>query len=125
VTAASNKAKGRNWETSCVSWLIEHGYPFAERRRLTGAQDKGDIAGVPGVVWECKSSRTYSLPQWVREAEVERANDGVPVGLVWAKQNGKTDPGQGFIVMTPLVVVNLLQRAGHVSAPHWERLTPG
>ena|SRR6187402_940933 len=119
MTPAGSKAKGRAWETACVLWLIDHGYPFAERRRLTGAQDKGDISGVPGVVLECKHERSYKLPEWLREAETERANDNAPVGAVWARRNGKPDPADGFIILTPAVFLDLLRRAGHLPAPRW------
>lgn len=120
MTPQSAKAKGRAWETACALWLIDHDYyPDAERRRLEGVEDRGDLAGIPGTVIECKNERTYHPQQWLREAEVERLNDGAPVGAVWFKFNGKPNPGDGAILLTPAVFFDLLRRAGHVPAPRW------
>lgn len=47
---ASAKAAGRSWESEIVAALQRHGWPHAERRRLEGRHDRGDIAGVVGVV---------------------------------------------------------------------------
>lgn len=109
-----SKTKGREWETAIVAYLITHGVPYAERRRLAGANDKGDIAGLPGVVIEAKNERTYKLPQWLREAEEETVNAGAELGVVWAKQNGKTAAENGFIIMSPSTLMHLLQKAGYL-----------
>ena len=40
------KAKGREAENAVVEFLRARGYRGAERRRLSGDADKGDIAGI-------------------------------------------------------------------------------
>ena len=47
-----SKAKGTAAETAVVRFLRAVGFTQAERRTLGGTQDRGDIAGVPGVVIE-------------------------------------------------------------------------
>lgn len=66
-----SKAKGTRMETQVVEYLTHHGVP-CERRALAGAQDKGDIAGVPGWVLEVKNHRSMALANWCTEAERER-----------------------------------------------------
>jgi hypothetical protein len=46
---SKSRAKGTSWESAIVTYLIEQGWPHAERRALAGALDKGDITGLPGV----------------------------------------------------------------------------
>lgn len=95
-----SKAKGRAWEAALCEYLERNGFPYAERRRLNGIQDRGDIAGFPGLVIEAKHEKSYKLPEWVREAERERDNDKAEMGVVWARQNGHPDPGEGFVIMS-------------------------
>lgn len=109
-----SKAKGRDWETAIVAYLTTHGVPYAERRRLAGQHDKGDIAGLPGVVIEAKNERSYRLPEWVREAETETVNARADFGVVWARQNGKPGAENGFVVMTPSTFMHLLRQAGYL-----------
>jgi hypothetical protein len=40
------KAKGTSAETAVVKFLIDNGFPYAERRALNGALDLGDITGL-------------------------------------------------------------------------------
>ena len=46
----TSRRKGTAWESALVDYLIGKGWPHAERRALNGCNDKGDIAGLPGVV---------------------------------------------------------------------------
>ena len=50
--ANKNKKAGTAWETLLCEYAREHGYPYAERRAQGGKNDRGDIAGIPGVVIE-------------------------------------------------------------------------
>jgi len=69
-----SKQKGTNAETAQVNYLRQRGAPHAERRTQAGAHDKGDIAGLPGVVIESKACKTYDLGGWLAEAHKERDN---------------------------------------------------
>jgi hypothetical protein len=110
------KDKGTSWETAWVRYLREHGVPHAERRALAGNVDRGDIAGIPGIVLECKSG-AFHLAQWISEAEQERANDGADLGIVLAKRAGKASPADGYAILTGAALVQLLQAAGYIAAP--------
>lgn len=82
------KAKGRDAENAIVDLLRTSGWPLAERRRLTGTLDRGDITGVPDVVLESKSGATIKLAEWLRETERERLNDNALYGALVIKLRG-------------------------------------
>jgi hypothetical protein len=107
-----SKAKGTAWESAIVDYLRPF-WPHVERRTLGGSKDRGDIAGLPGVVVEAKDCRTVTLGPWLDEAEVEKTNDKADVGVVWLKRPRKTDPGAAFVVMSGAQFVELLTAAGY------------
>lgn len=111
-----SKDKGTAWESACAAYLRENGVPWAERRALGGALDKGDLAGVPEVAFECKAEQSIDLPGYLREAEAERANAGARMGVVWIKRRGKTSARDGYVVITPDTLMELLKAAGIVRA---------
>jgi hypothetical protein len=108
------KKKGTAWESAIVQFLRANGVTHAERRSLGGTLDRGDIAGIPGIVIEAKSGALH-LAAWVAEAETERANDGAKHGIVWAKRAGKTSPADGYAIMTGATLVALLAEAGYIT----------
>jgi hypothetical protein len=109
-----SKQRGTAWETMIVNYLQANGAQHAERRTLAGSKDRGDVAGIPGVVIEAKSAARLDLAGWVTEAEVEQANDKAKVAVVWIKRRGKTSPGKGYVVLTGETLVHLLQAAGYL-----------
>ena len=109
----ASKRKGTSWESLITSHLQASGWPYAERRALAGSSDRGDIAGLPGVVIEAKACRTPDIPGWLREAEAERVNDKAAIGAVWAKRIGKSAAADGYVVMTPQTFIRLLHEAGY------------
>jgi hypothetical protein len=110
---SASKAKGTAWESSIVTYLKEWGgWPHIERRTLSGAKDRGDIAGLPGVVIEAKNAARIDLAGWQDEATRETANASAAVGVVWFKRRGKTSPGKGYVLMTGDQFVDLLKSAG-------------
>ncbi|MGW5430401.1 hypothetical protein ACWET9_24795 [Streptomyces sp. NPDC004059] len=106
-----NKAKGSSWERAIVEHLKAAGWPFAERRLAGSNKDRGDIAGVVGVVIEAKNTATRKLPEWIDETEVERVNDGAWLGVVWHKRVGKASAADGYVTMTGAQFTALLARA--------------
>lgn len=110
-----SKDKGTAWETETVRVLRDHGAPGAERRALHGNADRGDIAGVVGVVIEDKAEAHQDLAGWLRELLAEMANDGADIGLVWAKRVGKAGGLDGYMVLPPIVGLRLLARAGYLA----------
>jgi len=88
---SKSKAKGTRFERQVADYLNERlPYPV-DRSPLHGALDKGDISGVPDWALECKNVKNYSagLAGYVREAEVEAVNLGVPFGAVVVSARGK------------------------------------
>ncbi len=108
-----SRAKGTAWETRLVEYLRDQGWPHAERRAMQGSRDRGDIAGVVGVVIEAKSCRAVDLAGWLDETTVEQANAGANVGAVWVKRRGRTNPGAGYVVMAGATFTTLLREAGY------------
>jgi DNA topoisomerase IB len=106
-----NKAKGSAWERAIVDHLKAAGWPYAERRLAGSTKDRGDIAGVVGVVIEAKNTATRKLAEWVDEADLERTNDGAWLGVVWHKRTGKTAAADGYVTMTGAQFTALLARA--------------
>lgn len=118
---SQSKQKGTAWESAVVAFLRENGVPHAERRALNGATDRGDIAGIPGLVIECKNERTISLAQYTTETEAERVNDGARHGIAWIKRRGKTSPADGYVLLTGAGLLRLLADAGYLSDPDGDR----
>ena len=71
---SKSKQKGTSAETAVVNYLKDKWKIPAERRALTGAQDKGDISGIFDVVLEVKNHKTMTLGQWMEELKVEVEN---------------------------------------------------
>lgn len=112
---SKSRAKGTAWESTIVDYLRANGAPHAERRALAGAKDRGDIAGIPGVVIEAKSAAKIELAAWLDEAEAERVNDGADLAVVWIKRRGKTCAGDGYVTMTGATLIRLLRAAGYLA----------
>lgn len=109
-----SRVKGTRWESAIVAYLQAVGVPYAERRALAGATDRGDIAGIPGVVIEGKCAARVELAEWLDEAEAERVNAGAAVGVVWFKRRGKASAGDGFVLLSGATLVQLLRDAGYL-----------
>jgi hypothetical protein len=109
------KAKGSAAERDLVTFLRTAGFPHAERRLAGAAQDRGDIAGVPGVVLEVKNHASLNLAGWVDEAVAEQANDGADYGIVVHKRRGKGNAGDWYATCTVAQMARLLRQAGYGS----------
>lgn len=110
---SKSKQKGTAAETAVVNYLKSKGRKHVERRSLSGSSDRGDIAGLPGVVIEVKNHARMELSQWVSELEVEMANDKADTGVVIHKKKGTTDVGQWYATMPVDVWYDLAKEAGY------------
>lgn len=106
------KAKGRATENLLVDWLRTHGVPHAERRRLTGSADQGDITGWPGICVEVKSGAKLDIAGWLAELAAEVRNSGATHGFVAVRPKGKPDPEDWFAVLPLPELVRLFAEAG-------------
>jgi len=113
-SVSKNKAKGTSAETAVVNYLIASGYVHAERRALAGVNDKGDVAGLPGVCIEVKAHKSYSIPAWLKELAAEKANSKAEVGILVVKPVGvgSTNTGNWWAIMPLSEAIELLKRAG-------------
>lgn len=110
---SASKRKGSAAERDLVTFLRNAGFPHAERRLAGSAQDRGDIAGVPGVVWEVKNHAALNLAGWVDEATLEQASDGADYGIVVHKRRGKGNAGDWYATLPVAQVARLLRQAGY------------
>ncbi len=99
ASPAHSKTKGRNGENEVVAYLQTTGFPLAERRRLTGSHDRGDISGIENVVIEVKTHKTPDLVCWAREAELERDNAHALIGAVWWRTPFRIDPARHLVAL--------------------------
>ena len=74
--ANPNSRKGAAFELSVLKWLRSKG-ALAERLRLSGQKDEGDIVAIVAgetFILECKNRKTLNLPEFWNEAMSEAAN---------------------------------------------------
>lgn len=111
-TGPRNKRKGADWEIKLLRYIRKEGFA-AERLRLAGTLDEGDISivdpdvGYP-VVIEAKApgaGNPIRLSEWVKEADVEAENyrnarglDDRPLPVVVIKAPNKT-VNEAYVVM--------------------------
>jgi hypothetical protein len=110
---SKQKQKGTAAETAVVRWLSGRKWNKIERRSLSGANDRGDITGIPKVVIEVKNHSRMELAQWVRELEVEISNDKAETGVVIHKKRGTTDVGEWYATLPVQRWFDLLEKAGY------------
>ena len=106
-----SKQKGTTFETAIVNYLNANGYPYAERRALAGSVDKGDIAGLPGIVIEAKATKALAVSTHLAETEAERQNAKADYGiLIWKRPRQPIHQAACIIPLDQLVT--LLKEAG-------------
>jgi Holliday junction resolvase len=100
--------KGPLWETTLLKYLREHQLD-AERLRLTGKEDEGDLVVKDGgvVIVEAKNEKKIDLAGYLREAEAEARSYAkhrkldpdliTPVAIIKRRNHGA---GQAYVVMT-------------------------
>lgn len=103
-----SRQKGTAYETEIVNYLRGRGWVHAERRALSGNNDRGDISGLVGVCIECKAAKTHDLPGWLNQLETETANSGADIGLLFIRRRGTSDRSKDYVVMTAHQATKLL-----------------
>lgn len=95
-----SKQRGSRWELDVVKYLREAGHKYAERAYGAGRRDdKGDVAGFPGWVFECKNHRAIDLAGWMDETDREKKNARADYGVAIIKRRNKPTK-EGYVVMT-------------------------
>lgn len=125
----SAKRRGASWETAVADYLARHVDDHVERRHLSGAQDRGDIAGlrIAGhrLVVECKATTAMDVAGHLREAATEASNDAALCGIVVQKRRGigmdsDDSMGQQLVMLTLsdfARLLNVSNRAADHPAP--------
>lgn len=108
-----SKQKGTSAESAVVGYLQQRGWLHAERRALAGNTDRGDIAGVAGVMLEVKNCAKHDLAGWTAEAKAQQSHAQATIGAVVAKKRGTTDPGEFYAVLPFRQLCDLLAAAGY------------
>lgn len=117
---SASKAKGTAAETAVVNFLKDQGYSHVERRALHGTNDRGDIAGIPGLVIEVKNCKAMSLAAWIDEAETERENDGASCAVVFHKRVGRGNPADWYVSMSGEDFVEFLHHWTGLGSEGWK-----
>jgi Holliday junction resolvase len=108
--STKSKARGTTAEREVVRYL-QQWWPAAERRALSGNKDKGDVAGIPGVVIEVKAAARLELAAWRRETWTEMTNAGASACMLVVKRPRKP-VGQWDAYMRVDMIPATLSRAG-------------
>ena len=108
-----SKIKGSSFEREIVTYLREQGWDGAERTRAGWVDDRGDIDGVIGVTFECKSRKAMALAEWIDELVIEMQHANNEVGAVVHKRRGITDAGNYYASMPLSVFTKLIKEAGY------------
>lgn len=107
-----SKAKGTAFERLIADHL-KTWWPYADRAPLTGNKDRGDISGIPGLVWELKNAKTLRLSEWLAEAELERDNAKADHGILVVKRRGYGHPQDQYAILTLDRLIMILREAGY------------
>lgn len=105
-TRRSAKSAGTSFETLVCRYLaVALNDDRIERRRLSGANDRGDITGLRiwgkrGVLEMKDYGGSVQVGPWLNEAERERNNDDALFAAVVAKRRGTTKPEDQVVFMT-------------------------
>ena len=111
--SSPQKRKGSAWELAISKYLVEKGWPHAERRLAGATLDKGDVYGVVGCVIEAKNEKRIDLAGYMKELEAEVKNAHADTGAVWVKKRGTTSVADCYVVMPAHMYVELLKDAGY------------
>ena len=107
------KAKGRSGENGVVDYLREQGFPAAERRRLTGVDDCGDIGGVRDWMIEVKNTVRREDAIWMAEVEreIQAASDrfGAQFGVCIIKRRGQGNPANWYAEMPVWMLLKIMR----------------
>ena len=106
------KRKGDAYERSIRDYLNSQGF-MVDRTRAGWSDDRGDLHGVSGFVWECKNHKALQLSGWISELLVECTNAGAPLGAVVHKKRGVTDAADQYATLPLWMLVQLLKEAGY------------
>lgn len=110
-------AKGAAFEREVVAVLRAAGHRYVERGyRLGAPDDRGDIDGIPGYLFECRNRKEIALAGWLDEIKAEAGAleaheagvERVPVLVV--KRRGKS-AGHAYAVLELETFAHLIRES--------------
>ena len=110
-----NKRRGDTYERTVISALHVLGWPYAERTRAGYERDRGDVAGMPGLVVQCKNVKTPRWVEWLTDLADQVRNARADHGVLFFKRPGNTDPRYDLAVMYVEDWARLTRKAGYGS----------
>lgn len=127
---SSVKGKGRYAENAVAAYMKETYWPYAERRRMKGSMDMGDV--LPGnnapLVVEVKNAKTSHIPAWLRETEAERLNANADIGLLVVKPKGmgaaKAPLWHAYLPADQYAKLDVFNSMPPALVPKWQRFEP-
>src|ERR1700747_591072 len=93
------KQKGTTAESQSCHYL-QGFFPEVHRLAPAGANDKGDLGGIPDLTISVKNHLALAHAQWGDDAAKQAANAGNTEFVVIHKRRGKGDPGQWYATTT-------------------------
>ena len=106
--ANPNKEKGTRWESAVAKFLQSKGFPVW-RMAQTGAQDEGDLGGLPSWAFECRDRAKMDLSKNVRDANNRAQAKGALFGVtIMKKRNASV--GDGYVAMDLETFAKILER---------------
>lgn len=102
---AVREGRGGRFERQIADHLNAHLPGRIDRQPLTGAKNRGDIAGVTTpdgrpIAIECKNVTRTQLANWIHEAHTEADNLGAAAGIIIHKRHGRSAPAAQWVTMT-------------------------
>ena len=95
-----SKVRGTRYESALVTYFRDRGFARAERRALSGTQDKGDLIGISDHwTFEAKDHQTIDLAGFLDQAKTEALNAGTPNAAAIIKRRRKP-VAESYVVMT-------------------------
>ena len=93
----ANRRIGKDFQEDCAAWLRRNGWPHAEYVNRNGSSD---IAGTGDVAVEATTTTWDKIWIKLKQSTRDAAARGLDTPIVWKKQNGKTDPGEGVVLLS-------------------------
>ena len=109
-----SKEKGTRWESAVAKFLQSKGFPVW-RMAQTGAQDEGDLGGLPSWAFECRDRQKMDLSKNVRDANSRAIAKGALYGVTIMKKRNSA-VGSAYVAMdleTFAQILEIIEREGN------------
>tara|TARA_R110000851_G_scaffold86815_1_gene188993 strand:+ start:1100 stop:1474 length:375 start_codon:yes stop_codon:yes gene_type:complete len=109
-----SKEKGTRWESAVAKFLQSKGFPVW-RMAQTGAQDEGDLGGLPSWAFECRDRQKMDLSKNVRDANSRAIAKGALYGVTIMKKRNSA-VGSAYVAMdleTFAEILEIIEREGN------------